>query len=283
MSSTAIAQRSRSTLSRLLLYVLVVLSTLINTMTYAAPVAEKSSDGTLSTSNDGPYSITVQSGIAGAVLIVLGLILCFFGMRFYHVTMFLIGFYFFANVAYIGMANGGVTSSTLLLVISIVVGILGGLLLVYCSRLGAAVLGALALYSLGLWILGWKSGGVITSHTGRGIFLGVLAVVGFVMGFIRERETIIVGTAIIGAYSIVGGIDFYVHTGFIEQTDSFINSKSSIDSRVGNVSGKQYALLAAFIVLAALGMVVQFRWWGRRTFRPAPAPATGDAVHTEKP
>ncbi|KAF9390594.1 hypothetical protein BGX21_011436 [Mortierella sp. AD011] len=253
-----------------------LLSMLINLMTTcAAPVA--SSDKALGTASQGPYNITVQGGIAGAILIVLGLILCFFGARFFHTTMFLIGFYFFGNISYVGMANGGVTSSTLLLVISIVVGIFGGLLLVCCSRLGVAVLGALALYSLGLWILGWKSGGLITSSTGRGIFLAVLAVVGFILGFIREHEVVIIGSAIVGAYSVVAGVDFYAQTGFINLADTFINSKNSIDSRVGSLSGGEYALLAAFVVLALLGMVVQFRWWGHRSFRPA------RAVNTEKP
>ncbi|KAF9173881.1 hypothetical protein BGX20_001748 [Mortierella sp. AD010] len=257
-------------------YILMLLSMLINLMTTcAAPVA--SSDKALGTASQGPYNITVQGGIAGAILIVLGLILCFFGARFFHTTMFLIGFYFFGNISYVGMANGGVTSSTLLLVISIVVGIFGGLLLVCCSRLGVAVLGALALYSLGLWILGWKSGGLITSSTGRGIFLAVLAVVGFILGFIREHEVVIIGSAIVGAYSVVAGVDFYAQTGFINLADTFINSKNSIDSRVGSLSGGEYALLAAFVVLALLGMVVQFRWWGHRSFRPA------RAVNTEKP
>ncbi|KAG0375609.1 hypothetical protein BGX24_008873 [Mortierella sp. AD032] len=225
------------------------------TTTLAAPIT-KNDGGPLDSARDGPYNLSVQAGIAGAILIVLGLILCFLGVRFFRICMFLIGFYFFGNISYIGMANGGVTSQTLLLVISIVVGILGGLLLVCCSRLGVAVLGAMALYTLGLWILGWKSGGVIQSSTGRGILLGVLAVV-----------------------------DFFAHTGFITQADSFINSKNNLDARVGNLSGKQYALLATFIVLSILGMIVQFRWWGRRNFRPAHATAAPPAqvVYTEKP
>ncbi|KAG0336543.1 hypothetical protein BG004_008004 [Podila humilis] len=254
-------------------------------MVSAAPVLKKPSDdnsNVLDSASDGPYNITVQAGIAGAILIVAGLLLCFFGYRLFHVTMFLIGFYFFGNVSYIGMSNGGVTNSTLLLVISIVVGILGGLLLVCCSRLGVAVLGALALYSLGLWILGWKSGGLIPSSTGRAIFLGVLAAVGFIFGFIRERETVIIGSALVGAYSTVIGIDMYAHTGFVNQADSFINSKNNIDNRVDDLDWKQYALLAAFIVLTLLGAFIQFRSWGRRTFRPAHAPA-GEVVYTEKP
>ncbi|GJJ73923.1 hypothetical protein EMPS_06281 [Entomortierella parvispora] len=266
------------------IYLLMALSMLINLMTtMAAPidiVSKKITDPAAA----GPYQISVQGGIAGAILIIAGLLLCFFGYRLFHATMFLIGFYFFGNVAYIGMANGGVTSQTLLLVISIVVGILGGLLLICCSRLGVAVLGALALYSLGLWILGWKSGGLITSTTGRAILLGVLAAVGFILGFVREREMVIIGSALVGAYSVVAGIDMFAHTGFVNQADSFINSKTSIDNRVDGMTWKEYALLAAFIVLALLGMAIQFRAWGRRNFRPVAAdPAHGNVVYTEKP
>ncbi|KAG0303182.1 hypothetical protein BGZ98_006918 [Dissophora globulifera] len=262
MASIALFARTRPTIRCLSIYMLMLLVTLCNFMTAALPVAEKkpssgNDDNLVGNARSGPYNLTVQGGIAGAILIVLGLVLCFFGARFFRITMFLIGFYFFANIAYVGMANGGVTSSTLLLIISIVVGILGGLLL---------------------------SGGVITSHAGRGILLGVLAVVGFIVGFIREHETVIVGTALVGAYSVVAGIDFYAHTGFIQQTDSFINSKNSIDNRVGNLSGPEYGVMAAFIVLAILGMVVQFHWWGRRNFRPvAAARPAGSVVYTEKP
>ncbi|KAK3846260.1 MAG: hypothetical protein J3R72DRAFT_434469 [Linnemannia gamsii] len=286
MSSIAISTRVRSTLRCAPIYLVFFLATLLNAMptTLAAPIT-KNDGGPLDSARDGPYNLSVQAGIAGAILIVLGLILCFLGVRFFRICMFLIGFYFFGNISYIGMANGGVTSQTLLLVISIVVGILGGLLLVCCSRLGVAVLGAMALYTLGLWILGWKSGGVIQSSTGRGILLGVLAVVGFILGFIREKETVIIGSALLGAYSFVAGVDFFAHTGFITQADSFINSKNNLDARVGNLSGEQYALLATFIVLSILGMIVQFRWWGRRNFRPAHATAAPPAqvVYTEKP
>ncbi|KAF8933338.1 hypothetical protein BGZ52_008014 [Haplosporangium bisporale] len=285
MSFTFSSSRARSNLQYAPVYLLILLSTLMNILVSAAPVLKKPSDdnnNVLDTAGDGPYNITVQAGIAGAILILAGFLLCFFGYRLFHATMFLIGFYFFGNVSYIGMANGGVTNSTLLLVISIVVGILGGLLLVCCSRLGVAVLGALALYSLGLWILGWKSGGLITSSTGRAILLGVLAVVGFILGFIREREMVIIGSALVGAYSFILGIDMFAHTGFVNQADSFINSKNSVDNRVGNLDWKQYALLAAFIVMALLGMALQFRTWGRRTFRPAPVPAS-EVVYTEKP
>ncbi|KAF8946184.1 hypothetical protein BGZ47_001171 [Haplosporangium gracile] len=265
----------------------------MNTFSLAAPIDNDKSDNNniLDDARDGPFNVTVQAGIAGGILILAGFILCFFGYRVFHVTMFLIGFYFFGNLTYIGMANGGITNSTLLLAVAIGVGIVGGLLLVCCSKLGVAVLGALALYALGLWILGWKSGGVITSSTGRIILLVALAVIGFILGLFREREMVIVGSAIVGAYSFVIGVDMFVHTGFKEQADQFINSKSTIEEHFNNQSTGAYALLATFIVMAILGLLIQFWAFGRRTFRPttvapaavAPAPMANDVVYTEKP
>ncbi|KAG0212387.1 hypothetical protein BGX33_003678, partial [Mortierella sp. NVP41] len=127
-TTTAVSPRARSMLRCAPIYILMFLSTLINLMTQAAPTSKRpgdDNDSALDTARNGPYNLSVQAGIAGAILIITGLILCFLGVRFFRVCMFLIGFYFFGNISYIGMANGGVTSETLLLIVSIVVGILG--------------------------------------------------------------------------------------------------------------------------------------------------------------
>ncbi|KAK3826478.1 MAG: hypothetical protein JOS17DRAFT_750250 [Linnemannia elongata] len=299
-TSSTLPRRTRprpSLLKRAPIYLMMLLSLLLSLMnsafTLAAPIDSDKADNNsiLDDARDGPFNVTVQAGIAGGILILAGFILCFFGYRIFHVTMFLIGFYFFGNLTYIGMANGGITNSTLLLAVAVGVGVVGGLLLVCCSKLGVAVLGALALYALGLWILGWKSGGVITSSSGRIILLAALAIIGFILGLFREREMVIIGSALVGAYSFVIGVDMFAHTGFKEQADQFINSKNTIDEHFQNQSTGAYALLATFIVMAVLGLLVQFWAFGRRNFRPtavapapvpAPAPASND-VYTEKP
>ncbi|KAF9429172.1 hypothetical protein BGZ76_001709, partial [Entomortierella beljakovae] len=61
------------------IYLLMLFSTIINFMAQAAPVGEKESGDTKpDTVEAGPWKITAQGGIAGAILIVLGLLLCFF-------------------------------------------------------------------------------------------------------------------------------------------------------------------------------------------------------------
>ncbi|KAF9932420.1 hypothetical protein BGZ67_004734 [Mortierella alpina] len=276
-------------------YLLMLFSTLLSlfaSFTSAAPVPhndkraiEDVGGRLLGDARSGPFNVSIQAGIAGAILIAAGLLLSFFGYRLFHITMFLIGFYFFGNVSYIAMANAGVVSQTWLLIVAIAVGIVGGLLLICCSTLGVAVLGALAFYSLGLWILGLKSGGLITSSTGRIILLVCMAVVGFILGLCREREMVIIGSAIVGAYSFVIGVDMFAHTGFTLQADSFINSKNPIENvRFENQTPGAYGLLGAFVGLTVLGMIFQFWSFGRRNFRPAAVtPAAGTVVSSEKP
>ena len=47
----------------------------------------------LNDASNGPFNVSIQAGIAGAILIAAGLLLSFFGYRLFHITMFLIGFY----------------------------------------------------------------------------------------------------------------------------------------------------------------------------------------------
>ncbi|KAF9958870.1 hypothetical protein BGZ72_010764 [Mortierella alpina] len=297
-ASNSLPYRSRPRASFLKcapVYLLMLFSTLISlfaSFTSAAPVLhndkraiEDVGNRFLNDASNGPFNVSIQAGIAGAILIAAGLLLSFFGYRLFHITMFLIGFYFFGNVSYIAMANAGVVSQTWLLIAAIGVGILGGLLLICCSTLGVAVLGALAFYSLGLWILGLKSGGLITSSKGRIILLVCMAIVGFILGLCREREMVIIGSAIVGAYSFVIGVDMFAHTGFTLQADSFINSKNPIGTvQFENQTPGAYGLLGAFVGLTVLGMVFQFWSFGRRNFRPAAVtPAAGTVVYSEKP
>lgn len=43
--------------------------------------------------NNSEQSVTLQSAITGIVLIVTGVVFCFFGRKVYRLTLFLIGFY----------------------------------------------------------------------------------------------------------------------------------------------------------------------------------------------
>lgn len=121
------------------------------------------------------------------------------------------GFWFFGNITYIGMASHG-DNQTLVLVISIIVGLIGGAFLACCWHIGLYFLAALAGYALALWILAWKNGGVIESNTGRIILFVVLIVVFVLLTFFFERWMVILATSIVGAYLIIFGIDMFAQT-----------------------------------------------------------------------
>ncbi|RUS34137.1 hypothetical protein BC938DRAFT_482303 [Jimgerdemannia flammicorona] len=213
----------------------------------------------------GPFNLDAHGIVLAVLAIISGIYFCFFGYRFFKMTMFLTGFWVFGNITYIGMINGG-SNQTLTLIISIIVGLLGGAILTCCWHIGLYFLAALAGYALALWILGWKSGGLIESSTGRVILIVVLIIVFVLLIIFFERWMVIISTSVIGAYLIILGIDIFAQTGFASNAASFLSSNHSTNSNT-NMDWKTYIMLAAFIALAIIGIFFQNRIHGARNFR----------------
>ncbi|KAJ3162812.1 hypothetical protein HDU86_003786 [Geranomyces michiganensis] len=215
--------------------------------------------------------VTVQSTIAAVILIIAGSLVLFFGHRLFYPTLFVGGFFTFASLAYVALINAEPSSgysnrSTLILCVVLAAGIIGGLLSVCLVKLGITLVGAAGGFALALFILSWKSGGLIESGLGRTIFIIACVVVGAVIIHFVIKQALIVLTAIAGAFGITLGIDFFAKTGFA-QTVQDILSKRDFDLSDVNRS-KVIALLVTTAVLAVIGMVVQFRSNRGRTFGP---------------
>lgn len=219
----------------------------------------------------GDTKITVPRAIAGVILIIIGIIFCFFGRRFYRITIFLLGFYIGAVLAWIALQNAskeGYTGSEtgseiLILVVSLVAGLLLGVTALCCSTFVVYALGGLAAYLLALFILSFADGGVIKSRAGRIIFIVAFIVVGLVLTILFTDMAIIVGTAFIGAFSIIMGADMFARTGFAETFDSFQNINR--DTLEYHTSGRMYGMLVGLLLLFALGVLVQWRFF--RTYK----------------
>ncbi|OZJ05599.1 hypothetical protein BZG36_01484 [Bifiguratus adelaidae] len=223
--------------------------------------------------SNGPFNITAQGAVIGVIAIISGIFLCFFGSRFIHITMFLVGFWIFANVVYIAIENSSHNiSNTITLVVAIIVGLIGGAVLACCWHLAVSLLGALFGYALALWILSWKSGGVITTQTGRTIFIVVLVVVFFLVTFFFERWMVILATAFIGAFLIVLGIDMFVGTGFAANASSFLHGDTSA---LSDMTTDQYIMLAAVFVGFLIGAFVQHVFWRQYDYRAAAVAPAG--------
>ncbi|RUP46574.1 hypothetical protein BC936DRAFT_146787 [Jimgerdemannia flammicorona] len=213
----------------------------------------------------GPFNVDAHGIVLAILAIISGIYFCFFGYRFFKMTMFLVGFWVFGNITYIGMINGG-ANQTLTLIISIIVGLLGGAILACCWHIGLYFLAALAGYALALWILGWKSGGLIESSVGRIILIAAFIIVFVLLIIFFERWMVIISTSVIGAYLVILGIDIFVQTGFASNVASFLSPNHSTNSNT-TMDWKYYLMLAAFIVLAIIGIFFQSRIHGARNFR----------------
>ena len=134
-----------------------------------------------------------------ALLLVAGLIVCFFGYRLLHFTLILAGFG--AGLA-LGFAVTRLipgTSQVLALVIGIVCGVLGAVISTLLYKVGVFILGAAA---------GVLVAGIILSATGwhRPVLVIAVAALGCgILTLLFERPLVSVLTALAGVLGIVAG------------------------------------------------------------------------------
>ncbi|KAF9348615.1 hypothetical protein BGX26_012984 [Mortierella sp. AD094] len=210
------------------------------------------------------YHITVSSTIVAIVLMVAGFLFAFFGHKFFKITIFLAGFYVFATLAWIALrnlepSNGyGSNSEWVYIGVSGAVGLLGGLLFLCLWRLGFAAIGGIAGFYLAIFILSWASSGVISSGTGRIIFIVAFVILGIILTFFLDRHVIILGTAIVGSGSFFVGLDNFIHTGFQEAFTTFLAGNHSAFSSEYNVTGKVYGMLAGTLGMMVVGACFQY-------------------------
>lgn len=222
----------------------------------ASPVALQERD--VPDPQSGPYNrspLTWQPIILGIVAILTGIYFCFFGYRYFRFTMFVVGFWFFANIAFIILNQAGVTDLTILLIVSIIIGIVLGALLALCYQIGIYLLGALAGYTLALWILSFKAGGLIPGHTGQIIFIVVLVILGVALSIFFERFLLIIATSFIGAFLIIFGIDVFIRTGYVYIVSGILSGNVSL---LQDEPWQVYAMLIATFVLFLVGVSFQY-------------------------
>jgi len=178
---------------------------------------------------------------AGLVVLAIGLILCFFGVRSLRLTGFLVGFALAALLADVLGADS---------LISLVIGVAGGI---------AGFVLLILLFRFSLWLIGALVGGVIGVRAYQHFFPGegkaivlvlLLFAVGLICGFLADhfrQPMLAVLTAAGGASVILTGLGHLWPTvmGFLRQP----------------VTPAQSAIAAAaWILLAVAGWIVQRRW-----------------------
>ncbi|KAF9925245.1 hypothetical protein FBU30_004963 [Linnemannia zychae] len=211
-------------------------------------------------------SLTWQRIVAGAVLILIGLLLTFRGYRHYRFTMFLAGFITGCVVVYsilvnVEPARGWDWRQVIYVFSCLGGGLLLGLICFALNRFTVWILGGLAGLATALYILAWRSEGLIRNRAGRiGLLAGAPAL-GIILALIMGRRILIPASAIVGAYLSVIGLDLFARTGFASSIPRFFTKNNSVDYHLNT---NLYIFLGIIGGLILLGTLFQTLAWRHR-------------------
>ncbi|KAI9152684.1 hypothetical protein H9P43_009480 [Blastocladiella emersonii ATCC 22665] len=195
------------------------------------------------------------------VFIATGLLACFFGGKLFRVCMFIAGAYLFALVAFsvlqrVEPAAGFGNRQLVYLAVGIAAAVIGGFLLTFFYKLGMFALGAFGGYTLALFILTLKTGGLISGSTVQAVFIAICAILGGIAVFFVEPHVVRLGTAFGGSYVTFLGLDLFAKTGFADAAKEFMGHPTLKPEATAGV----YGMAAGVVVLAIIGAMSQYRY-----------------------
>jgi len=177
------------------------------------------------------------------------------------VVLFLGGFaaFFFITDALLSAKLSDSLAPWLIIVIAVGVGLVGGILFVVLKKVGVFLFGFLLGIILGALVIGATPlGNLFTNNV---IPLVIILCVGLIVAIATvflERHLLIIGTSVNGAYMVGSTIDdLWIHSSFA----SFLpNMISNFGEKIPFSSSWQpYTVLAAVVLLAMIGIVVQYK------------------------
>lgn len=207
------------------------------------------------------------SQVFWAVLAIgLGSIFLLLGIKVFRAAVGLAGFGAFGFGAYIlvGQVYGtlGITpppKDLLRMGISLGAGILGGFISIWLWKVALLSFGVLGGLGLAVYILSWRSNGLLQKPVHRTILMSVLGVLGALSSFFLENALIIMATSIVGSIGLFSGIDVFAKTGFNTAFMALIKNKGNF-----TLDPKSYGMLAACGGTAVLGGLIQYALSGGR-------------------
>lgn len=202
----------------------------------------------------------VSSVIWGLVGIVIGSLFLFFGVKIFRTAVGLAGFGAFGLAAYILVGQVYLaaeiartqTNELIRYVVSIASGAFGGFIAIWLWKVALVSLGALGGLALAIYLLSWKSNGLISKPNNRTIFLSFFGAGGALSAMFFEKGIIVVATSLIGSIGVSFGIDVFAETGFNKALASLIQNKGNFQ-----INGASYGLLASCGIMAIAGGLFQ--------------------------
>jgi len=189
--------------------------------------------------------------LTGGLLLVVGIIVCFFGLRFYRLVLALLGF-----VVGFYSASGALAQQSDIVQISgaVVAGLMVAVLFWLFYKFGYALVGVFLGLAVAALIVKAFS---LSDAPAIGVAL-ILTIVGAILGVVLADIMIRIGTAFSGATQIAGGIAALATAASI--------SLPLVDPTHGSVNVNSTAGIATIVLVAVLG-ALGFLYQSRQTPR----------------
>ncbi|KAG2223995.1 hypothetical protein INT45_009581 [Circinella minor] len=199
-------------------------------------------------------------GVAGSILLILGLYLMTMGVRTLRLTLGVVGFLTFGALTWIGLANsspsGGYSNDPITMItVPAGLGILGAVCYIILERVTVYLIGALGGLALALYICSWREDHVITQDVARACFLAVLPIFMTAITFMAKHYMLLFSTAFAGSYIFIVGIDLLAHTGYLTGIKGILDRTHQTPY---DISTHVYAMLAMTIVLCLISLGCQY-------------------------
>jgi hypothetical protein len=211
----------------------------------------------------------VQDIFIGLLTLVVGVVLCFGGHRFFRFLMVLVGItvgFILGASGVAAITRGQFLDSLWAWIVAIVVGLaLGGLAIPFYAA-GVAVLGGVVAYLVGSGVMAYLGYGTGTLTQAVGIVAGAMAIV-LIYLFRVHRLVVLAVTALTGAGAILAGV-------LILLDKVAFDVPTATDPTAVLRSTPLWLLLLVVLFLAGIGA----QWSIRSKPAPKPAPATGTAT-----
>lgn len=198
------------------------------------------------------------------ITIIIGIILCFFGSKFINVSMVIIlglavpiilSIFVFdllnvtSQIAVWGIYIGG-----------IIVGVILGILIAKFEQFFGAIIGGVLGYLSNIFVYNLALRYIETSRADvmYYVILILCIVICALLGYCFISKVKIIGTSIIGGYSIIRGISF-VAGGFVSEQIIFdLLSNKELEQVSNLLSFKMFIYLGGWVFLSGIGCYIQF-------------------------
>ncbi|KZM19501.1 uncharacterized protein EKO05_0003032 [Ascochyta rabiei] len=216
-------------------------------------------------------SLTPAMGISGVIMLLSGLAFAVIGIKNKWVYVFGSAAYLTAlavTVLIVYLMNPPVSNGVqgAFFVAAFFTGIIFGAISLVFPDITEGFGCLLGGFCLSMWFLCLKSGGLITSVTGRAIFIGCMSAGGYCLSFSHHTRNygLIASIAFSGATATILGIDCLGCAGLKEfwlYLWALNDNVFPLDTNIYPVTKNIKAELAGIVIIAALGVVSQLRVW----------------------